>query len=73
MSHPASASPAPGGTYYLGTKDVARIGYGAIQLRRFQGEPAKAEALLRRALELGVNHIDTAEFYGNGFANDVVR
>jgi aryl-alcohol dehydrogenase-like predicted oxidoreductase len=32
-----------------------------------------AKAVLRRAVELGVNHVDTAEFYGFGFANDVIR
>ncbi len=65
--------PAPGGTYTLGQKDVARIGYGALQLRKLESEPGKAEAILRRALELGVDHIDTAEFYGNGFANRMIR
>ncbi len=64
--------PAPGGTYSLGQKEVARIGYGALQLRKLEAEPAKAEALLKRALELGVDYIDTAEFYGNGFANRMI-
>ena len=69
----AEATPTPGGTYPLGQDAVARIGYGAISLRKFEAEPAKAEALLRRALELGVNHIDTAQFYGNGFANKIIH
>ena len=63
---------APGGTYPLGKTEVARIGYGALQLRNLESDPAKAEVLLRRVLELGVNHIDTAEFYGNGFANRII-
>ena len=73
MARHAQDVPAPGGTYRLGRDEVARIGYGAIQLRRYEAEPAKAEALLRRALELGVDHIDTAQFYGNGFANGMIR
>ena len=64
--------PAPGGTYSVGQEEVARIGYGALQLRNLESDPARAEALLRRALELGVDHIDTAEFYGNGFANRMI-
>ncbi len=73
MPGPMQTAPAPGGTYPLGQKEVARIGYGALQLRNLESAPAKAEALLRRALELGVDHIDTAEFYGNGFANRMIR
>lgn len=73
MSSLSRATPAPGGTYPLGQKEVARIGYGALQLRNLESDSAKAEALLRRALELGVDHIDTAEFYGNGFANRMLR
>ncbi len=72
MPRPTQTIPAPGGTYPLGQKEVARIGYGALQLRKLESDPAKAEALLRRALELGVNHFDTAEFYGNGFANRMI-
>ena len=64
---------APGGTFPFCGKQVARIGYGALQLRKLESDPAKAEALLRRALELGVNHVDTAMFYGNGFANRMIR
>ena len=73
MPRSAKDTPAPGGMYRLGHDEVARIGYGAIQLRKYEAEPAKAEALLRHALELGVDHIDTAQFYGNGFANKMIR
>ena len=73
MPRPTQTVPAPGGTYFLGEKEVARIGYGALQLRKFESDPDKAEALLRRALDLGVDHIDTAEFYGNGFVNRMIR
>ena len=52
---------------------VFRVGYGALQLERLHQRRGEAVALLRRAVELGVNHVDTAEFYGSGFANDVIR
>ncbi len=73
MSGSTQGVPAPGGTYLLGGRQVARLGYGALQLRKLESDPAKAETLLRRALDLGVNHIDTAMFYGNGFANRLIR
>lgn len=58
----------PGGTYNLGGIEVARVGYGTMQLPKVK-EAADAKAVLRRAYELGVNHFDTADFYGNGIAN----
>lgn len=72
MTRATQTALAPGGTYFLDGKKVARMGYGALQLRKLEGDPAKAEALLRRAFELGVTHIDTAMFYGNGFANRMI-
>ncbi|WP_329067396.1 aldo/keto reductase [Amycolatopsis sp. NBC_01480] len=54
-------------------RTVSRLGYGAAQLGRLSERREEAVALLRRALELGVNHVDTAEFYGFGFANEVIR
>ena len=51
---------------------VARVGYGAMQL--FEATSAEeAAAVLRRAVELGVNHIDTASFYGPGEVNRRIR
>lgn len=51
---------------------VARVGYGAMQL--FEGVSSdEATAVLRRAVELGVNHIDTASFYGPGEVNRRIR
>ncbi|GAA4401654.1 aldo/keto reductase [Tsukamurella soli] len=44
-----------------------------MQLERHRRDPAAGVAVLRRALELGVDHIDTADFYGAGFVNDLVR
>ena len=70
--------PQPGGPGAMGRfgtagfPRVARIGYGAMQL----AEAASAEdavAVLRRAVELGVNHIDTASFYAGGEVNDLIR
>jgi pyridoxine 4-dehydrogenase len=72
MSRDTQSVPLPGGTYPLGDHEVARIGYGAMQLRR-QTKLDEAVALLERAIALGVNHIDTAQFYGNGFVNSVIR
>jgi pyridoxine 4-dehydrogenase len=57
------------GVYRLADHEVARVGYGAMQLRRLEGNRAEAVALLRRAFDLGVNFVDTAEFYLDGFVN----
>ncbi|MFD9277886.1 aldo/keto reductase [Streptomyces mirabilis] len=54
-------------------RTVLRVGYGALQLERLHTRRDEAVELLRRAVELGVDHVDTAEFYGFGFANDVIR
>jgi pyridoxine 4-dehydrogenase len=54
-------------------RTVFRIGYGAMQLERLHDRRSEAVALLRRAVERGVDHVDTAEFYGAGFVNDVIR
>lgn len=61
----------PGGVGTLAGHPVGRIGYGSMQLERGSGE--NAVAVLRRAVELGVNHLDTAEFYGNGLVNERIR
>jgi pyridoxine 4-dehydrogenase len=68
-----SPAPRPGGAGTLAGRTVSRVGYGAMQLRRLAGDPAAASALLRRAIELGVDHVDTAEFYGDGFVNGIIR
>lgn len=69
----ASGVPRPGGAGRLAGRAVSRMGYGAMQLERLHGDRDAAVALLRRAVELGIDHIDTAQFYGNGFVNAVVR
>jgi aryl-alcohol dehydrogenase-like predicted oxidoreductase len=64
--------PQPGGTGSIGTAPVARMGYGAMQL--FEAPTVEdAATVLRRAVELGVNHIDTASFYGPGEVNRRIR
>ncbi len=68
----------PGGTAKLAGREVARIGFGAMQLPGpgVWGPPKDRDtalAVLRRAVELGVNHIDTAHFYGDGVANELIR
>ena len=61
----------------LADHTVARVGFGAMQLaERGQRGPVDrdtAVTVLRRAVELGVNHIDTAEFYGQSVANGLIR
>jgi aryl-alcohol dehydrogenase-like predicted oxidoreductase len=53
---------------------VARVGFGAMQLERLDADRATAVALLRRVVELGIDHIDTAQFYGDdGLANGLLR
>ncbi|WIM87375.1 aldo/keto reductase [Candidatus Mycobacterium wuenschmannii] len=58
-------------TSKIGTHPVARVGYGAMQLAETSLDDAVA--VLRRAIELGVNHIDTASFYGPGEVNRRIR
>jgi pyridoxine 4-dehydrogenase len=53
--------------------NVSRVGYGAMQLRRLRDDRDAAAALLRRAAELGVDHVDTAYFYGDGLVNELIR
>ena len=64
--------------FSLGPFSVARVGFGAMQLPGpgVFGPPRdhdEALAVLRRAVELGVDHIDTAQFYGPNVANDLIR
>ena len=65
-------------TFPLGDRTVHRIGFGAMQLpgRGAFGPPrdrAEALAVVRRAVELGVDHIDTAQYYGPDVANELLR
>jgi pyridoxine 4-dehydrogenase len=69
----STPAPRPGGTGTLGDRTVSRIGYGAMQLERLHGDRDAAIGLLRRAVELRIDHIDTAQFYGDGFVNELLR
>jgi pyridoxine 4-dehydrogenase len=65
-------------TSFLGDKPVHRIGFGAMQLAGpgVFGPPRNPEAarsVLRRAVEIGVDHIDTAQYYGPDTVNDLIR
>jgi aryl-alcohol dehydrogenase-like predicted oxidoreductase len=65
-------------TSFLGDKPIGRIGFGAMQLAGpgVMGpprDPAAARAVLRRAIELGVDHIDTSQYYGPDTVNDLIR
>lgn len=64
-------------TIKLGDLEVRRLGYGAMRLpgKEVWGEPADpvtAKAVLRRAIELGINFIDTAWYYGPLVANRLI-
>ncbi|MFB7785923.1 aldo/keto reductase [Streptomyces vinaceus] len=63
----AAITAAASGTWRLGDLAVRRIGFGAMRLTHLaDGSPTDRErvvSVLRRAVELGVNHIDTASFY----------
>jgi pyridoxine 4-dehydrogenase len=78
MTDTRQTPPAPGGTAQLAGYQVARIGFGAMQLGEgFGGRATVSEQIavtvLRAAAERGVNHIDTAQFYGDGTANQRIR
>jgi pyridoxine 4-dehydrogenase len=73
-----TAASLPGGGFQLGDQTVSRVGFGAMQLAGpgVFGPPAdraEAIAVLRTAVELGVNHIDTADFYGPYVTNEIIR
>ncbi|WP_122412745.1 aldo/keto reductase family oxidoreductase [Pseudomonas viridiflava] len=70
--------PSNSGTFSLGDLRVNRMGYGAMQLAGPQvfgpaKDPATAVAVLREAVAAGVNHIDTADFYGPHVTNQLIR
>ena len=66
------------GTSMLGHRTVRRLGYGAMQLAGPgvfgpPKDPEAARAVLREAVALGVNHIDTSDFYGPHITNGLIR
>jgi aryl-alcohol dehydrogenase-like predicted oxidoreductase len=74
-----STTTAAGGSYRLADDLVlSRLGYGAMQLAGPgvfgpPRDPDAAIAVLRTAVELGVTHIDTADFYGPHLTNQLIR
>jgi pyridoxine 4-dehydrogenase len=69
---------AKAGSFLLGDRSVNRMGYGAMQLAgpHVFGPPKDSKAaiaVLREALASGVNHIDTADFYGPHVTNQLIR
>lgn len=65
------------GTFKLGSFTVKRLGYGAMQLagKGVFGPPkdrTEAIAVLREAVESGVDHIDTSDFYGPHVTNQII-
>jgi pyridoxine 4-dehydrogenase len=69
----------PGGTFTLANDlTVTRMGYGAMQLAgpHVFGPPADraaAVAVLREAIDLGITHIDTSDYYGPHITNQVIK
>jgi aryl-alcohol dehydrogenase-like predicted oxidoreductase len=66
------------GTYTLGDREVYRLGYGAMQLAGPgvfgpPKDPETAVKVLQAAVEAGVNHIDTSDFYGPHVTNQLIR
>jgi aryl-alcohol dehydrogenase-like predicted oxidoreductase len=68
----------PGGTYRVADLELTRVGYGAMQLAGpgVFGPPKDRDAaiaVLRTAVDLGITHIDTADFYGPHITNELIR
>jgi pyridoxine 4-dehydrogenase len=68
----------PGGTYRVADLELTRVGYGAMQLAGPHvfgppKDPEAAIAVLRAAVDLGINHIDTADYYGPHITNEIIR
>jgi pyridoxine 4-dehydrogenase len=68
----------PGGSYRVADLELTRVGYGAMQLAGPgvfgpPKDPDAATAVLREVVELGINHIDTADFYGPHVTNNLIR
>ena len=66
------------GTFQLGNFSVKRMGYGAMQLAGpgVFGPPAdraRCVRVLREAIEAGVDHIDTCDYYGPHVVNEIIR
>ena len=66
------------GSFALGSWQVNRIGYGAMQLAGDgvfgpPGDRDEALRVLRAAIDGGINHIDTAQYYGLGVVKELIH
>jgi len=73
-----TTSDLPGGTFSVDGMEFTRVGYGAMQLAGpgVFGPPKDRDgaiAVLRAAVDLGIRHIDTADFYGPRVTNELIR
>jgi len=74
-----AATTLPGGTFQMAEDlTVTRVGYGAMQLAGpgVFGPPKDRDAaiaVLREAVELGITHIDTSDYYGPYVTNEIIR
>jgi pyridoxine 4-dehydrogenase len=73
-----TTSTLPGGSYRVADLEFTRIGYGAMQLAGpgVFGPPKDRDAaiaVLRTAVDLGINHIDTSDYYGPHVTNEIIR
>jgi pyridoxine 4-dehydrogenase len=74
-----AAKALPGGTFTIAEDmTITRVGYGAMQLAGpgVFGPPRDRDAaiaVLREAVELGINHIDTSDYYGPYITNEIIR
>jgi aryl-alcohol dehydrogenase-like predicted oxidoreductase len=76
--HTMTSDNLPGGRYQVADLQLTRVGYGAMQLAGpgVFGPPEDhdaAIAVLRGAVDLGINHIDTADYYGPFVTNELIR
>ena len=65
---PAAAA----GTVVVGDLTVNRMGFGAMRITGPPADVEKAKAVLRRAVELGVDHVDTADAYGPDVSEELI-
>jgi len=79
ITKPGTSTTLPGGTFKLADDLIlTRVGYGAMQLAgpHVFGPPADhdgALAVLREVVKLGINHIDTSDFYGPHVTNQLIK
>ncbi|MFJ3957194.1 aldo/keto reductase [Arthrobacter sp. NPDC090010] len=61
------------GTYPLAGRNVLRVGFGAMRLHATPPHFQEARTLLQRAMELGIDHLDTSDYYGPHLVNQAIR